>query len=341
MAERAIEPFAELMARLDEPFADRAGVLQVAGLDDGDFQRMADRWSKELRNEGGAALAQRYGDAYEASARELTNARRGERAAPDLRFLNADVQSFRDEAAAVPLQALAENTPAAPPPAPIHAPPLAITPMVAVAPPIAAPPMFAAAPAIAPPSMLPVSEPAPSRESPWMPEGMRKFKDIHGTQLVTDAPKRPALPFDPTARPTIPAHSDFGERPTHHGNLVPEGMRGFTDVHGTQVASTAPKGPALPFEPSRGVAPAPLPANMGDLPALSLEQYASLCVDLAADPAKRPEILGRYRMSEDQQRRVDASWQSRMAADSRVRAALDQACATYRAWLVQRQVKRP
>ena len=341
MAEEAIEPFAALMARLDEPFADRAGVLQAAGLDDGDFQRIADRWSKELRNEGMAALAQRYGDAYEAAASELANARRGERAAPDLRFLNAEVQSFRDEAAAVPLQALAENTPAAPPPAPIHAPPLAVTPMVAVAPPIAAPPMFAAAPPTAPPPMLRASEPAPSRESPWMPEGMRKFKDIHGTQLVTDAPKRPALPFDPTARPTIPAHSDFGERPTHHGNLVPEGMRGFTDVHGTQVASTTPKGPALPFEPSRGAEPAPGSANMGEPPALSLEQYASLVVDLAAEPAKRPEILGRYLMSEDQQRRVEASWQSRMAADSRVRAALDQACATYRAWLAQRHVKRP
>jgi len=31
MAEQAIEPFAELMARLDEPFADRAGILQAAG----------------------------------------------------------------------------------------------------------------------------------------------------------------------------------------------------------------------------------------------------------------------------------------------------------------------
>jgi hypothetical protein len=333
MAEQEIEPFAELMARLDEPFADRAGILQAAGLDDGGFQRMADRWSKELRNEGAEVLAQRYGDAYEASARELANARRGERVAPDLRFLNADVQSFRDEAAAVPLQAFAESAPAAPPPAPVHAPRLAITPMTAVAPPIAAPPMFGAAPPIAPPPMLPASEPAPSRESPWMPEGMRRFKDIHGTQLVTDAPKRPALPFDPTARPTIPAHSDFGDNPTPHANLVPEGMRGFTDVHGTQVASTTPKRPALPFEPSRSAAPAPLPSDVGETHALSLEQYASLCVDLSVDPAKRQEVLDRYRMSEDQQRRVNAHWQARIAADSRVQLALDQACATYRAWL--------
>ena len=333
MAEQAIEPFAELMARLDEPFADRAGILQAAGLDDGGFQRMADCWSKELQNEGAAVLAQRYGDAYEAAARELSNVRLGERVAPDLRFLNADVQSFRDEAAAVPLQALVESASAAPPPAPVHAPRLSIAPMIAGAPLIAVPPMFAAAPLIAPPPMLPASEPAPSRESPWMPEGMRRFKDIHGTQLVTDAPKRPALPFDPTAKPTMPAQSDFGERPTHHGNFVPEGMRDFTDVRGTQVASTAPKRPALPFEPSRSAAPAPPPSDVGETHALSLEQYASLCVDLSGDPARRQEVLGRYRMSEDQQRRVEAHWQARIAADSRVQMALDQACATYRAWL--------
>jgi hypothetical protein len=315
MADQAIELFAALMARLDEPFAARDQVLQAAGLDDSDFQRMADRWSKELRGDGAPALALRYGDAYEAAARELASANRGERAAPDLRFLNTDAQSFRDEAAVVPLQASAETTPA-----PIPAPSL-----------VAAPP-------ISPPPMISAPEPTRSHGSPWIPEGMRSFKDIHGTQLVTDAPKKPTLPFDPSAKPALPVQRDLGERAAHPGNLVPEGMRGFTDIHGTQLATDAPKRPALPFEPSRPAAPAPM--NMGEPPALSLEQYASLCVDLAADPVKRPEILGRYRMSEDQQRRAEAYWQARMAADPAVWTALERACATYRAWLVQGQAKQ-
>ncbi len=161
--------------------------------------------------------------------------------------------------------------------------------------------------------------------------------------MVAEAPKGPALPFDPGAKPTISAKSDFGERPTHLGNnMVPEGMRGFS-IHGTQMASDAPKKPALPFEQNRPAAPAPAPvaASVGEVPALSLEQYASLCVDLAGEPLKRAEILGRYRMSEDQHRRLEASWQARMAADPRVRAALDQACTTYRAWLAQRGMNRP
>ena len=272
MAEQAIESFAELMARLDEPFADRARVLHAAGLDDGDVQRMADRWSSELQGDGAAALVSRYGEAYEAAVRDLASARRGERAAPDLRFLNADAQSFRDEAAAVPLQGAAEIKAAPPPPARIDVTPLAMAPPRVTAPPVA------------PPPLVYTSEPAPSRGSPWIPEGMRNFKDVHGTQVTTDAPPKPALPFD-SNRPATPAPTGLGEPP------------------------------------------------------FSLEQYASICVDLAADPPKRAEILGRYRVSEAQHRRAEAYWRARMDADPGVRVALDRAFATYRIWLVQWQSK--
>jgi len=282
MADQAIELFAALMARLDEPFADRAQVLHAAGLDDGDFQRMIDRWSKELRGEGAEALAPRYGDAYAAAARELTSANQGERAAPDLRFLNADAQSFRDEAAAVPLQASAETTPASPTPALVHTPPLATPPPIAP-PPLVSPPLVS-------PRIVGASEPALERSS-----------------------------------------------------RVPEGMRGFKDLHRTQGATDAPRGPALPFESSHPAAPSPAPAPItpSKPPPLSLEQYVSICVDLAARPTRREVILGRYRMTDEQHRRADAYWQERMAADPMVWMAWDRACVTYRAWLAQSQTKKP
>src|SRR4051812_19241588 len=43
-----VESFAALMARLDDPFADRAGVLREAGLDEATCQRLIAQWRADL-----------------------------------------------------------------------------------------------------------------------------------------------------------------------------------------------------------------------------------------------------------------------------------------------------
>ncbi|MFS8066321.1 MAG: hypothetical protein ACMG6S_08105, partial [Byssovorax sp.] len=239
---QSIEAFGELMARLDDPFSDRAEVLRRAALDERALQRLEERFAKELAAES-EEPATRFGDAYEATVRALAAIRAGDKAAPDLRFLNADAQPFREEAAAV----LRE-------------------------------PVVAAAP-VEPRAEASTPAPVPAVRSidvSWVPEGMRGFTDLRSTQLApnTDAPKGPALPFNPNAAPTLPAQPSAARAP-----FVPEGMRGFTNVHGTQLTDGGPGKPALPFpgaDRPKAAIPAGGAAPVGNFPQLSVEQYASL-----------------------------------------------------------------
>jgi hypothetical protein len=82
-------------------------------------------------------------------------------------------------------------------------------------------------------------------------------------------------------------------------------------------------GAALPF--SKGSA---APAA----PRYSLEQYASLVVEIADAPARVAETLVRYGLSVAAKEGLDAEWRARLA-DEGQRAAFDRACAAYRAWL--------
>jgi hypothetical protein len=66
---------------------------------------------------------------------------------------------------------------------------------------------------------------------------------------------------------------------------------------------------------------------------LSLEQYASLCVELADEPAATSNILRRYQVTPEQQKALDDYWQGRMAADASVWTAFTRACGSYKAWL--------
>jgi hypothetical protein len=77
----------------------------------------------------------------------------------------------------------------------------------------------------------------------------------------------------------------------------------------------------LPF------APPPPP-----LPTLSLKQYASLTVDIAAAPAQAAETLRRYGVAPSQQGQLEAEWRARLEGPTE-REAFERACAEYRAWL--------
>jgi hypothetical protein len=104
------------------------------------------------------------------------------------------------------------------------------------------------------------------------------------------------------------------------------------EEHGTQALPAIRAGsPAPPVggraAPSGDVAP--------PSPAFTLEQYASLAVDLSRDPARRAETLARYRISEAQRAALDAAWAARFSRDPGARPAFDRACSIYLAMLAR------
>ena len=281
--------------------------------------RQEKRLDGECRPDSESEEAARcFGDAYEATVGTIAAVRGGDKAALDLRFLNEDDQSFREDAAAVLRKPVVMAT-AAPP---AEVPAAVVVPRFAgdfVA--------FSSAPPISPP--VPVVR---GVDVSWIPERMRGFTDVRGTQLATDAdaPRGPAIPFNPNAAPTLPSAS--------RAAFIPAGMRNFKDVHGTQLADDEPLGPALPFlgadRPNTG-APARVAAPVSNLPQLSVEQYASLCVEPAALPGRPMEVLDRYRITEEQRRGLDAHWSARMVADPAPGQVWDGACNAYRVWLAR------
>ncbi|MDI1482515.1 hypothetical protein [Polyangium sp. y55x31] len=69
-------------------------------------------------------------------------------------------------------------------------------------------------------------------------------------------------------------------------------------------------------------------------PALTLEQHASLTVELAMAPDKRAEILARYRITPEQKSELDRHYERLVQRDASKHAAWHAAYRTYHAWLV-------
>lgn len=70
---------------------------------------------------------------------------------------------------------------------------------------------------------------------------------------------------------------------------------------------------------------------------LTVEQYASLTVELAFWPDARAATLARYGIAdEDAFARLEADWRPRIAWEPGVVARWSEACRAYRAWLVER-----
>lgn len=101
-----ITRFAELSARLNEGFADRTRVLETVGLDESTWARFESQCATALAEDIDNVLALRFSDAF-AAERGILALRRSSTVLPacDPRFLNNDAQSWRQEAAAVPLDA--------------------------------------------------------------------------------------------------------------------------------------------------------------------------------------------------------------------------------------------
>jgi hypothetical protein len=162
----------------------------------------------------------------------------------------------------------------------------------------------------------------------WMPAGMLKLTSVDGTQLSTDTPTGPVLPFEPAKRSPSALEHVLAQAAQHQGT-APQPTRD------PGLAATMEPGnpldfrkPELPF----ASAVAPIPART---PAHSIERYASICVELSAPSANRLHTLRRYQLTESEWITLDAEWKARLSREPGARAAWENACSAYRAWLAQ------
>ncbi len=170
----------------------------------------------------------------------------------------------------------------------------------------------------------PTGAPAPS----WMPAGMLKLASVDGTQLSTDAPKGPALPFEAAGSSHVALESALAQATRLQGP-APQATKG------PSLAATMEPGslvdlqkPELPF----ASAVAPIPARA---PALSIERYASICVELSTPSSNAAQTLRRYQLTGPEWITLDAEWRARLSREPGARAAWENACSAYRTWLAQ------
>lgn len=188
------------------------------------------------------------------------------------------------------------------------------------------------------------SAPAPSASPPTnAPPVQRAPAALSATSIGVITPKKAALPFKPQGTATGSPSEPSSPAPTPAS--MPPVKRAPVALSGTVMGTMVPKGAVLPFSPEAAAPshpaptsaePPPLPAPSAEPPpgGLSLQQFASLCVELEVVPNEADEILRRYRITAEQRTVIDTDWQGRIAADPRVRTVFDQAYAAYKAWFV-------
>jgi hypothetical protein len=179
----------------------------------------------------------------------------------------------------------------------------------------------------APPPEPPVASPPAKPDSP--PVDARQA-----------GPGCPPAEFTITrVQPPIPAElleqlARLPFKPPTPGNEFARTMK--TPVLDPRKGETAPLGDdsipkpfaALPF------VGAPIRVGVIPFPRLSLQQYASLCAELAVVPSQSDEILRRYHvMGEAAHWALSEHWQAKLAASPEARATFEKDLASYTAWL--------
>lgn len=184
-------------------------------------------------------------------------------------------------------------------------------------------------------------------------------------------PPAPAASMEKPVTQAMPAVSQVGDRLPFAGEAAAdvalkaardhaENVQGPRPAKGAALGMTAPTEEGqrlaaiarriLPFQPGGGARDAqPSPTRESDpgpppgepappaegVATLTLEQHASLHVELGLHPEQRLPILRRYGIGAEQHARLDAGWQAKIAQDPAVRSAWEAACARYRAWLLR------
>jgi hypothetical protein len=183
-----------------------------------------------------------------------------------------------------------------------------------------------------PPPPAPVAPPPPparaKMDSALPPLDEDPFMSTIG--FDGSAPLGPALPFEPSAAakaPSMPARP-----PTVGPNIASVPPPATSDNNLVRPNPKTVQPQAIPAQRDSYLPPAPA----REAPPLTLEQYASLCVELNDTPTRAAEIAARYGLTQPQWTMVNAYWQGRMTHEPNVRAAWEQACVTYRQWYMRR-----
>jgi len=222
-----------------------------------------------------------------------------------------------------------------------------------------------APPEVAPPEVAPRGVPAPAGDlKPSFLLGSQAVTPPLASSAISPAPPAgktpldmgtaigvlpgvPTLPFAPSA-----PGGDAVERAKQHASEVqpapsPAARPPIGETEAVDVGALARRvlafGPPKPSDPNKpaeanstysspaaGARP-PAPA----LPMLTVEQYASLCVDLELAPQNAPEVMRRYGVTAEGKRTLDDGWARVFAEQPARRAAFEHARATYRAWLTR------
>ena len=162
----------------------------------------------------------------------------------------------------------------------------------------------------------------------------------------TEPPKAAAVrppPPDPPSAATPPAR-DYTETAEVDVGALARAVLAFGPPketrQGVAIDSSSPRPPGRPAEPPRASSGGPSPVSpQAQAPGLTLQQYASLTVDIELNPAQTADILRRYGAHEEGKRALDEQWAQVLGDQPARRAAFEEAKAYYRAWLSGRSSK--
>jgi len=210
---------------------------------------------------------------------------------------------------------------------------------------------------------LPFAARAARAEGAPAPEVLRPPDHLGGTAPMRDVPRGPSLPFaageappaiakpspadkraprpaggtrppgDAPQGPSLPFAKDRAGLPAVRRN--PDKLAGRSLGMGMPQALPVPQ-PAPPSEAAAKPVAVEKPPDAAASwsPELTLEQHASLCVEIAMSPDRSAEALARYRLTPEAKARLDQRYREQVAAREEVRAAWNAAYQTYHAWLL-------
>lgn len=334
VAALSLERYAEVVAHLlhfkkAPPFE----VLARLGVDARTFAAADRAWSRamgdELSNQE-TALALRFAEALAPPRRRLEEAR------PTLE----SIAPLPPEHAAAPAPA-AEPEPVAEP-EPIAEPPVVEAPVPVPVPHVEVPTF--ALPTTAPERpLLPTALAAQPPSSETSTPTFKRPSALGGTALTLDVPRGPAMPFVATgsvAPAPAKATAEPAAQPPPAEAGPPAQKRAPAGLGGTALALDAPRGPALPFGAAAKAEQRPAPPPAASPPAaLTIEQYASFCVELEIYADRPAEVLARYRLTAADRAALDEHYRQVFAQRPMESLTFQRACASYKAWL-QAQAKR-
>jgi hypothetical protein len=182
--------------------------------------------------------------------------------------------------------------------------------------------------------------PAPPRPRVELPTFMLEQQAAYPPPPPPPAPPQafvppPQRPLDSTwGAVSLPAGT-MSPLPFVEGTAAPTALQHAVEhagaVQGPKPARSLPLGGTVPV--GEGITSPVLPFS-GPPPELTLEQRASLHVELRLQPERRLQILHRYGLTPEQHERAAAAWEARLAREPNLQDEWEHAVVQYRIWRI-------